>query len=632
MNSCEMAIIPYEHLMNVTTPIEPMNEAIRILERGWNDRSYGVIHLDGRIPWRLNSHDERSWNYRIHSWHMLESLLRAHSISGDQHFLIPAITVVFDWISEHHGKPPDAISPFAWFGMAVGMRAYRLAYILDAGLQSGLLSKKQKEVFFSSLLAHQDYLANDSNILFHNNHGFIQVAGQLAMGRRFASASPSMGASFKQGQQRLRIMLQKQFDEDGAHLEHSPNYHRMVCESLKSLIDAGLVVDPEMLELVLKIERSLSWFMTPGGQIANFGDTDYESLFCSPSAAKQRWITPEMQFQVSGGSIGKSSPETMAIFPHAGYCIFRIPTAGATNDLSKVSYLAQLAAFHSRSHKHADDLTFIWSDRGNDILVDSGRYGYIGRTEVDSDLWMDGHWYSDPYRIYCESTRAHNTLEFDGRNYKRKGVKPYGSALTRWSKRTDGIYFVESSCRHFNSIRRVRVLIFNPGKWLIALDWFRDNAAHTHSVRQWFHLAPSLHLTASAESYVASVENSREPLRVISLIGATSQSPIYRGIFGTDGEIQGWFSPEERVIFPNDAFCFELSGQSHGAFATLLSFSNELQADTAWSSINSTCRNARLRWSDELGLHTLTLDRGDKKKLILTYLVTPPVSPAPTFS
>lgn len=629
MNYCEMAIIPYEHLMNVTTPIDPLIEAVRILESGWDDRAYGAIHLDGPIPWQLKGQDHRSWNYRIHSWHMVESLLMAHSISGDRHFLIPAIRVVSDWISEHHGKPPESISPFAWFGMAVGIRAYRFAYILDAGLQSELISKDQQHIFWSSLLAHQDYLANDRNILFHNNHGFIQVAGQLAMGRRFATTSPIMDACFKQGRQRLKKILKMQFADDAGHLEHSPNYHRMVCESLKSLIDAGLVDDPEMLELLLKIEKSLSWLIMPGGQLANFGDTDYESLSCSTNAATQRWISSEMQYQVSGGSIGVSPPETMAVFPQAGYCIIRVPTAGVTDDLSTVSYLAQLSAFHSRTHKHADDLTFIWSDRGSDILVDSGRYGYIGRTEVDSKLWLDGYWYSDPYRVYCESTRAHNTLEFDGRNYKRKGTKPYGSALTRWTETSDGIYAVESVCKHFSSIRRVRVLIFNPGKWLIVFDWFRDNAQQTQSVRQWFHLDSSLHLSVDAESYVASIENSLEPLKVISLIGGTSQSLIYRGIEGTEENIQGWFSPREHEIVPNDAFYYELAGQTHGAFATLLSFSNELQADKSWSSINSTGRNARLRWRDEFGLHTIFLDRGNTQDLVLKYEVCSAVPQAP---
>jgi hypothetical protein len=393
----------------------------------------------------------------------------------------------------------------------------------------------------------------------------------------------------------------------------------MVCESLKSLIDADLVADQEMLELVFKMEKSLSWFITPGGQIANFGDTDYESLACLPSAAENRWVSPEMRYRVSGGAIGISPSETMAAFPQAGYCIIRVPAADASTDLSKDSYLAQLSAFHSRTHKHADDLTFIWSDRGRDILVDSGRYGYIGRTEADSELWLDGHWYSDPYRVYCESTCAHNTLEFDGINYKRKGVKPYGSALTNWTQTPNGIYAVESVCRHFSSIRRSRVLVFNPGKWLVVFDWFRDNAQQAHTVRQWFHFAPALQLSAEAGGYVAAIENTPVPLRVMSLISGVSPSSLYRGVAGSEENIQGWFSPREREIVPNDACFFELSEQSHGAFATLLSFSSCVCADIGWSSVNATGRNARLRWTDEGGIHTLLIARDERHPMDIAY-------------
>jgi hypothetical protein len=105
----------------------------------------------------------------------------------------------------------------------------------------------------------------------------------------------------------------------------------------------------------------------------------------------------------------------------------------------------------------------------------------------------------------------------------------------------------------------------------------------------------------------------------MSLISGVSPSSLYRGVAGSEENIQGWFSPREREIVPNDACFFELSEQSHGAFATLLSFSSCVCADIGWSSVNATGRNARLRWTDEGGIHTLLIARDERHPMDIAY-------------
>jgi hypothetical protein len=276
-----------------------------------------------------------------------------------------------------------------------------------------------------------------------------------------------------------------------------------------------------------------------------------------------------------------------------------------------------MAAFQSRTHKHADDLSFIWSDRGSDLLVDAGRYGYLGKTEQGSELWLAGYWYSDPNRVYCESTRAHNTLEFDGKDYPRKDVKPYGSALRRWVQDASNIMAVETECKHFGSIRRARVLVFVPGKWLLVFDWFIDNEQQAHNAKQWFHLAPHLHLLMQAGGYFVSVPGSTEPLRAISLLPEPFASRPY---IGEDKPVkQGWWSAKERDIVPNYAFCYELSRVSTGVFATLFSFSNTLSPDTSWSKVNLSGRKAQFRWKDETVTHELRLERPETGEMSVAY-------------
>lgn len=598
-----------------------IQEANDILNNGWHDiGGYGVIKLDDEIPWHMENEQQRSWNFRLHSWDMLESLLNGYDKTHDTRFLKPAIRIAVDWVDKHSNTAANTdISPFAWYDMAVGIRANRLAHIIDAGTQSGLLDSQAREILWLSLMLHHTYLSNDANILFHNNHGFFQITGQIQMGRRLAEESPLMKQALEQGKARLHLILKRQFASDGIHLEHSPYYFREVYETLKVMVDSGVIDDAETLAFIKKIEITLSWFVLPNGDLANFGDSDCESLLCEPTEAEWRWRTPEMRYVVSAGKTGTPPSARIAVFPEGGYFIVRKSHQGKPNDFCKSSYLAQIAAFHSRTHKQADDLSFIWSDKGNSILIDAGRYGYIGRTEVNSELWQDGHWYSDENRVYCESTRAHNTLEFDGKNYQRKGVKPYGSALGRYVEDASGVIALETVCKHFRSIKRCRVLIFKPGTWLIVFDWYGDTSKKPHQVRQWFHFAPSLEVNLDDNGYLIQLPENGELLLLKPLLDHMTPSRIYCG--ETSEPMQGWFSPAEREIVPSPACCYEQTGQTTGVLASLFSFSSNLIPDPVWSTVNVTGRNARFRWQDDDGRHTLTLNRQENQPLELNYSV-----------
>jgi hypothetical protein len=608
-------MIPYEKIGN-TTDVFPRVE--ELLSKGWSIRGYETLNLRQDIPWKLKNQEQRSYNFHIHCLDMLGPLLMENSKFGNDEYIEIALTISMDWIRRHSGPDAPDISPFVWYGMSVGRRAYRLAYLYEAADSVGKLDNEIRKLLWSSLEQHAAYLADDANVEFHNNHGYYLVAGQLAMGRRFAGKSSTMAQAEEQGRERLKRMLEQQFGPDGVHREHSPDYHRMVYDSIKALIDSGLVEDAWTIAFARRIEEALSWFVFPNRFIVNFGDCDNRSLPYVPKEAEAKWTTPEMRFQVSGGKIGEAPEETVRAFRESGYWIAR-KAGDDPRDLGAYSYLALNAAFHSRTHKHADDLSFVWFDRGQNLLVDAGRYGYIGKTEQGSELWMDGHWYSDPWRVYCESTRAHNTLEFDGRNFPRKGVKPYGSALRRWGTHDSGLLFVEAECRHFVSIRHARILFFMPGRWLVVFDWFHDNAGAPHAVRQWFHLGHELLLLTDRGRYLVAMPDG-SPLRISSLLPGLVPSRLHIG--EENPVIQGWWSPKGRDVVPNYAFCHELPEAASGTFATLFSFSDELGTDMEWSKVNVSGRKGQFRWKDESGVHELRFERPGEGDLSVDYRTT----------
>jgi hypothetical protein len=92
-----------------------------------------------------------------------------------------------------------------------------LAYILDAAMKTELIKENEQPFLWESILQHQSYLSIDDNIAFHNNHGYYQVEGQLAMGRCFLKESPLMEQAYRQGEVQLLRMITQQFTDEGIH-------------------------------------------------------------------------------------------------------------------------------------------------------------------------------------------------------------------------------------------------------------------------------------------------------------------------------------------------------------------------------------------------------------------------------
>jgi hypothetical protein len=596
-------IFSYERISN-SDGYNSKTKAEDYLENGWRRRGYALVEL-ADIPWALKDNSLRSWNFYIHSWDMIEDILVALEETQDKKFLEAALRIANDWFD--FNKTPDASSSMAWYDMAVGLRAYRLAFLYDY-LRQQDDRHDMLVMLWASISEHMDYLNNEDNIVFHNNHGYFQVAGHLAMARRFQNENEMYARAYNLGLERLQRMLAQQFKPDGGHVEHSPDYHRMVVETLSGIMGSGLIDSLDVLKVAELAENSLSWFIDQSGYLANIGDSDKRMMRLNAKAASKKWRTPAMQYAASGGAVGEPPKSMVKILPETGYFIYK--DWAATNDYS---YLLQHMGFHSRTHKHADDLSFIWSDRGEELLVDSGRYGYAGKTQINSDLWKKGFWYDDPNRVYCESTKAHNTLEIDNASYNRKKTKPYGSALSRTISEA-GVEVVESECYH-GAVRRSRCLIYRPKEFLIVYDWFHDNENQAHEVKQWFNVASENTVHQKGDRFLITTPNGLS-VQCVSVLSEKMDTSLHLGELGE--EMIGWNSRSENEISPNYAFCFSKKDVESDAYVTHLTFSAIFESHK--TVVNKSGRVMTTNWTDDNGMHTLVLHRPDNGRLIVDYI------------
>ncbi len=390
-------------------------------------------------------------------------------------------------------------SQFAWYDMAVGKRAYRLAYLLDVVARTDAASDDQIAWLLDAAETHRVVLADDDRFAEHSNHGFYQAAGQLALGRRLQGFG-RMTQALEQGAERFRTLMSEHFSEDGVHLEHSPDYQWMLMQALSGIIGSGLVTDEWAVDLYERIQESTAWLVAPDHRLAMFGDSSPRR----PRVRHLERVTNDLlRFVLTGGRDGSQPGTNTRLFAKGGYGVLRDRWPTGPDNFEDCSYLAMTCAFHSRVHKHADDMTFVWYDRGREILTDSGRYGYVGPVEPGTTLFEEGFHYPDPKRVYVESTRAHNTIEIDDRSFPRRYVPFCGSGMVDAGEASGLLHALAT--RRVQGLEHVRQLMLKPGDWLITVDWLWDLAGQSHQLRQWFQSAPELTVQAADDEQLGMV-------------------------------------------------------------------------------------------------------------------------------
>ncbi len=583
-----------------------------LVEAGFAKDGYALDSLRPPIPW---DNYPRPFRFRLHAWEPINGLLSAHSRLDSQVCLEAAAAYAFDWLRKYQrpafAKGPARIASeqardpenFAWYDMAVGMRIYRLAYLAEVIIRGRLRPDTECQLLLQALRFHHEILADPSIFRGHTNHGLYQALAQLAASRRLNDLLPT-GRFQALAQERLRYCLSKHFFADeGVHAEHSPGYHRMVLGSLIGASEAGLLeIDQD--ELLSRAERALMWMIMPDGSLAPFGDTDHGSIRQDQSLARQ-FRDPYLSHALTAGALGEPPPSGVQAYTTAGYAFARLYSRDRGGSPARASYLAQLAAYHSRVHKHADHLSFVWSEGTVPILTDPGRFGYLGRTARGDGLYEQGFWYSDPRRVYVESTRAHNCIEIDGRSHPRLKTAVFGSALAQADVQ-DGLVVFDSKIVLRPSLVHRRTLILAPGEFLVVVDWLFDRRGSPHDFRQWFQLAPGWSVNRVDQGYEGQFGD--VTLHAIDLLGASAPSEV---MVGQNEPLQGWTSVEAGSLTPSPSFHFARLQSERSAFATLFSLNGRPSCGPV-TRTNSSVSRAVLAWNTPAGAVRLDLARGQK--------------------
>ena len=572
-------LLPCEALdpLRRSQPDRFLTVVARAITGGWNVEGAQVESFSPPIDWTYKG---RSNQYFLHSWAPVSSLLVAHGFSPQPEYLEMAFAYAGDWIRQFQfpafARPAAAVlrpdrddEAFAWAGTALGLRAQRLGYLLDVLAHDPASNPAVLADFYDALRYHAEALSTPSAFSARSKHGLYQALGLMALCRRFNWHPPF--AALRAGAERmLEAALEHQFLADGGHAEHSPGQHFTALFTLLGAREAGLIAKTgQVARLLERAEAAAAWMLAPDGRMAPLGDTDFQKT--ASFGQGDRFSDQTLIYGVSGGLAGAPPVSGVAAFAETGYAFARIHAGNPAH----ASYLAQMGSFHSRHHKHADHLTFAWSEGPVAILTDPGRFGYDSSTRPGSELHNLGFWYSNPRRVYVESTHAHNCVEIDGESHARAGLVPFGSAFRQADVQDDLVVF-DFELGHAKAVRQIRTLIFAPNEFLLVVDWLQSDVEDSHDFRQWFKLAPEWTATALDDLAVAASRDNRT-LWSVDLLGA-GVSPVWRG---ASDPLRGWVSPRGGEFLPAPSFHFQRLATPQAAFATLFLLDGWAEPDAA---------------------------------------------------
>jgi len=502
-------------------------------------REDGLVVFQSKIPldnpeeW---DRQEKSVAVRLHSFEPATYLAQHWYLSGDRDALAFMLRCTARWIASKandiagldswlelrsvaHTRP---VEDFAWYDTSIPARTAMFAYL---AAEQAHEARALRPRLLAATLADLAVLFDRDLFRAHNNHGLFQAFSLLATVRSLA-AILDVGELIAPFETLAEAMIAGQFFPSGMHREHSAGYHLSILSSIHNAIASGLLERPRLTRLLAEIEAGMVFFIKPDFSIATVGDTDPQAL--SFTDAELATVgDPALRYLLSQGRLGEPPAPGLKHAIDAGYVLHRGVVGAGPEAAPSTSYFLQQGGFHGFTHKHCDDLSFIWHDRGREILTDAGRYGYRGTTPRRSELRRLGFFYSDPKRIFCELPRAHNTIEFDALPYDRRELPP-GNEIV-FAREAEGIAATEGVRRHAAGVTHRRIVLICPGRWLAVIDGLIDEAGARRRYRQFFQLAepwapdyPDGTEWRAGEERLFVTRFSRHRLRAFTVSGKTS--------------------------------------------------------------------------------------------------------------
>ena len=410
--------------------------------------------------------EPKLWRYNLHYFDFL--LDDGAPIETKDH-------LIDSWIEASYGLTVDAWEPYPISLRIVNWIKYFILYKENQVPEKWLRSlHQQAHMLFHSIEYHilaNHYLKNGKGLLF---------AGAYLNGDESSSW-------FVKGFSIVLTEAKEQFLDDGGHYEKSPMYHAIVTEDYLDVINLittnDLNISSQAITFLqnktLKALVFLNVLKLPDGEIALFNDSAFNIAPCPE-------LLLEYACRLSNDFCIDMQDESITALDDSGYYVIREGQNMCIIDCGSVS------PDYQPGHTHCDLLSYELVIDGQRCIVNSGLHDYENSTE----------------RRYCRSTRAHNTVEIDGKEQSEiwgqfrvaRRAKVLSASLEQ--EQESGYVFNGSYSPYWGvkeNIVHSREVNQRDGKWIFS-DEITGHGEHT--VRNFIHIHPDIDCVKENDGYI----------------------------------------------------------------------------------------------------------------------------------
>ena len=379
------------------------------------ERTWEPVHFDGEIDWSLIPSGDREFLWQFNRHRFLPCLAQAYRMTGEEKYAQNYVRLMSDWI--RRAQPGENIDLGPWRTLEIGIRAENWLASIPLVMDSPAFDDAFADLAEECLRKHQRRLADHFQPhKYISNWGVLEACGLLLL----SLVLPESETELKTALKRLEDTAHVQVLGDGMQWEQSPMYHNEVYHCFLTAYWYGTRAGIGMPAAVEDAVRWMAfvnykWKKPDHTQFAQ-GDSDATDLRDQITAGA--YVLKNGMLK--SGGYDRLDYDSIWRFGIAADGIYRaiqteapdfvsaeLPVGGNYYLRSGWSEKDSLMHFHcgetGGGHGHADKLHVDLVIRGEDVLVDSGRYTYV-----------DG-----PDRYSLKEAAAHNTVLVDGRGFSR---------------------------------------------------------------------------------------------------------------------------------------------------------------------------------------------------------------------
>ncbi|MEI4311044.1 alginate lyase family protein [Streptococcus suis] len=376
---------------------------IFIFEDNWDMEPCSVGYHLAPLDWTADCHGDEEWTFMLNRQEYLWKLVLAYLVEKDSRYMEQVKRFIFSWIeqvTDWHPKRTSsrtldtAIRCLSWLNI--------LPFLIDWG---GLSEDEYKKLLASIqqqlLYLRRHYRAKDRL----SNWGIFQT-GAMLLAYTYIGDQVDLEELHHFAHQEIKEQIQTQILEDGTQFEQSFLYHVEVYKLLLELAFLLPAYRKKWTPVLKKMADYVLQMTGPDGKSVALGDSD---VHCTSDILQMTAIF----FEDSTYLVDDSKLDLGVLFlvRENGLRVFEHLTAqprssggqhfsesGHSVVKEGDSYLCFKAGPMGSAHSHSDQNSLCFYNKGQPIIIDSGRFSYRECEE----------------RYLLKSAWAHSTCILDG--------------------------------------------------------------------------------------------------------------------------------------------------------------------------------------------------------------------------